>query len=525
MTSIFQDIKSKLGKLKYMNWFKYRNNRRVANNHISTTASTIDNKVKSSAEGQMPSGQNIEEYNSNKDCAYGDSNYSDTTETDTTDTDTDTDTDKDRDTETGANMKMVLKQEHSHNKYTINYFQLPLDIHNTDNTIARLNRELIIRKINIEQVQLDEVFENELRNCCETNKYITEQNHDIFKTKMRLLYVIIANNMHESLFDKKKKYFTNCSNFHLGVYHYENFIIRIDDSPVSFYSEKRVMNKGPYSNFNIIIPFFTYINKEPKKKTEDENKTPNSNVSENRSLSADTRSDITHTCNTYSEHLVQIYKTHNISFSVQPYIAQSDTLYDWVRENITYNQFISIYDIRDRFVIILFFKCVCLIEQLHLKNIVHGDIKPDNILIKKSADFNMYSNYKTFEIFLIDYGLSGTNEVSVGTGGTTPYCHPEFCNNYDYDNNDKYKWLTMKKHHDVWSLGIMFITLYTYGKFNYYYYKFPSYFFNSRGYVTDIVIDLIPNSRIKSIFQDILQPISISITDVKERLRNIIENM
>lgn len=521
MTSIFQNIKSKLNKLKHINWFTYRNNRRVSNNYISTSANTSANtttvtNMNSSTEGQIQSHINTEECIDNTYCANSDTTYSDTT---------DSDTDTNADTNAETVVSKVLKQDKHHNKFSINYFQVPLGIHDTDKSIVRLNRELIIRKINIEQLQLDDIFENELSKCCETSQYITEKTHDIFKTKMRLLYVIIANNMHEVLFDKKKKYFTNCSNFHLGVYHYENFIIRIDDSPVSFYSEKRVMNKGPYSNFNIIIPFFTYINKEPKKKTDDEDKPLDSNVSENRSVSTDTVTEITHTCNTYSEHLTQIFKTSHISFSVQPYIIQSDTLYNWIRENVTYNRFVNIYDIRNTFVIILFFKCACLVEQLHLKNIVHGDIKPDNILMKRSGDFNIYSNYKSFEIFLIDYGLSGTNEVSVGTGGTTPYCHPEFCNNYDYDNNDNYKWLTIKKHHDVWSLGLMFITLYIYGKFNYYYYKFPSYFFNSKGYVTDIIIDTIPNSKIKSIFQDILRPNSISITDVKLRLRNIIENM
>ena len=169
----------------------------------------------------------------------------------------------------------------------------------------------------------------------------------------------------------------------------------------------------------------------------------------------------------------------------------------------------------------LFYKCARLLQKIHAIGIVHGDIKPDNILIKEEPGFNINDPIKSrlFSVYLIDFGLSGKDNVGIGTGGTIPYCHPEFQNIRDTRRTDKYRWNVIKKKHDVWSLGLAFITLYIHRSFYNYYYKYPSYFFNSSGYVSAIVLGSIGNQSLNRLFIDILSYDSISIDEVCNQLR------
>jgi serine/threonine protein kinase len=185
-----------------------------------------------------------------------------------------------------------------------------------------------------------------------------------------------------------------------------------------------------------------------------------------------------------------------------------------------------LHELRNTFIIQLFYKTACLIEELHVNNIVHGDIKPDNFLIAEHDKFNIQHTVynKSFDVYLIDYGLSGIENKAEGTGGTTPYCHPEFRNTRDYKDTDNYLWGKIRKKHDVWSLGLSFITLYKYGKFNSFYYSFPQYFFDKNGYVTDHIFDTIANFEIRRLFRDILSPVSIPIYEVKLRLHAFIND-
>lgn len=386
-----------------------------------------------------------------------------------------------------------------------------------DISLFELKSRILDKNINIDNLILDDKFETELDRCCKNDNRIQEKNHDIFKTKMRLFYVIIANNIHNNIFHNKKTYNSLESKYHLGVYHFDNYIIRIDDSHHSFESEMEVVGKLKCNEPNIVLPFISYINvAEQKTVTIDET------MPDHLNCKIPTTQE--HGCITYSDHLNGLFVSGNISFSVQPYIKNADSLLYWVGDNITDSIHSNLFEIRNTFIINIFYKCACLIEILHLQNVVHGDIKPDNILFKELNNFklNHSDKNKNFEIYLIDFGLSGIENVSVGTGGTTPYCHPDFRNIRDIRDTEKYRWGKIKQKHDVWSFGLAFITLYIYGKFNSYYYKFPPYFFDCKGYVCDIVIETISNKDIKSLLKDILTPDSISITEVKERLNNII---
>ena len=380
-----------------------------------------------------------------------------------------------------------------------------------DYILYELKQLILDKNIVIDDLELDETFEEELNKCCENSgDNLPDKNMDIFKTKMRFFYVIIANNLHQRFFEVRKQYELSDTHY-VGVYNYDKYVIRIDNSYHCFESEKVVTDKIKISesiNNNIVLPFFMHIEH-----------TPHTNI---HTTTVAANEDVM----TYSGHLKQLFKTSNLSYSVQPYIKDTESLLYWIKDNIADNQnAIVMSEIRKTFIIHLFYCCVCLIEKLHSHDIVHGDIKPDNILIKELDNFNIShsNNYKNFEVYLIDFGLSGMNNKDNGTGGTTPYCHPEFRNIRDSKNTDHYKWEIIHKKHDVWSLGLAFITLYMLGKFNSYYYKYPSYFFTKDGYISNVVFDSIGNHYIRELFKDILSVDSISIDEVKRRLLVLID--
>ena len=409
---------------------------------------------------------------------------------------------------------------------------IPNNILNTDYELQELIKIITNSNINIDNVVLHKRFESKL----------AKHEDAIFKTKMRLLYVIIANNLYSSVFEEKKSYKpANKTYYPTGVFRYNDYIIRIDDSPFCFFDEEQVITALYKSTANdnddackhIIIPYFTYINMKKKANGNicdcDHDPCGCAYVGDNSSYCDEDAA--------YDEDLISgkfekeppnysriFYNQlrHNtISFSIQPYVKDTESLYTWAKDNIKDNVNINFAKIKFDFFTDLFSKCALLLQKLHSVEIVHGDIKPDNILIKENRDFNIndVSKSRLFSVYLIDFGLAGKNSVGIGTGGTIPYCHPEFRNIHDTKRTDKYNWAVIKKKHDVWSLGITFITLYMNNTFYSYYHKYPSYFFNSNGYVSTLVLDSIANPQLRRLFTDILSYDSISINDVCEQIR------
>jgi len=79
----------------------------------------------------------------------------------------------------------------------------------------------------------------------------------------------------------------------------------------------------------------------------------------------------------------------------------------------------------------------------------------------------------------------------------------------------------MNKKHDVWSLGVAFITMYIYRDFYNYYHKYPSYFFMKDGYVSSLIIDVITHDKLNRVFTKLLSIECIS----SEELCDILEHM
>ena len=447
-----------------------------------------------------------------------------------TDHKTDHETDHETDNET-ENNRLINNTTHE----TVAPPPSPAKMHtffNTDieDTLLTTDYELqtlitTIKRANIDVTKLilEPRYEEFLQNIPEIS--------DVFKIKLKLLYVIIASNLYWKMFEEKKEYRSSKTKHVLGVFRYNDYIIRIDDSPYSFINEKDVINalttKSPgwssstSSVNNIVLPFLVYTNvKRDIKNT----------ICECRTRPCDCTyldcadhhpkmNELTHEGLSYYNTL----RENAVSFSIQHYVKNTEQLYNWVKDNIgsyIYNQFSNI---QYPFFVDLFLKCALLLRNLHAVDVVHGDIKPDNILICESNDFNLNhsKNCKKFVVYLIDFGLSGINNDGYGTGGTIPYCHPEFKNIRDTNRTTKYNWKKQQLKHDVWSLGIIFITLYIYRDFYNYYHKYPDYFFTKDGYVSSLILDVVADSKLHDLFTKILSQEGISINEVCELLTSM----
>ena len=154
----------------------------------------------------------------------------------------------------------------------------------------------------------------------------------------------------------------------------------------------------------------------------------------------------------------------------------------------------------------LFIQLCAIIKELHELDCVHGDLKPSNIMI-------MTKNSQNF-VFLIDFGLSGIHlKTKHASGGTLPYCAPETENtcalnahNRRNENNAvfntkeyKYNWTVHNKSHDIWSIGLIFMSIYVFNKTHHYYKDYPYDFFNNSGYIPLKYFQLIKHEYIREV--------------------------
>ena len=194
---------------------------------------------------------------------------------------------------------------------------------------------------------------------------------------------------------------------------------------------------------------------------------------------------------------------HHISYSIQPFVFHSQTLDTWLKNeaNPTNAQIMQL--------------CIQLAEAvsyLHDLNIVHGDIKPGNTLVKKNGEND---GLFSLSLYLIDFGMSGNAETGDGTGGTIPFCAPETGNGVNAtksSDNDTYKWTKVQKHHDVWSIGIMFFTIIVFRKSYVFPKNYPSDFFDSTGHINPDYFDKIQNESMRNLFRQALLPATERIT-------------
>ena len=224
-----------------------------------------------------------------------------------------------------------------------------------------------------------------------------------------------------------------------GVFQTNNFIIKIDDQSDIFASELELVyriGKGIIYPYNIVLPYYVNI----AKKNKDKNRK----------------------------------KIKIMHFSIQPRIKNTIALHKWI--NLSDNRFYNVtYYIK---------MCITISKSIlfiHSHNIVHGDIKPDNILIELSTNTP----------YIIDFGLSGIHALSQGTGGTRPFCSPE-TNNTSNIKDDTYTWTKNNKKHDLWSIAFIFSTIIIFKKSYNYYSDYPDNYFTDNKYVNSYFLNRIP---------------------------------
>ena len=205
-----------------------------------------------------------------------------------------------------------------------------------DYELQELLRIINIYSINLEQLILEPRYETAIRNIPGAT--------DIIKIKMRLLYIIIALNIYRGVFEVKKQYHSAKTKQHIGVFQYNDYIMRIDDSPYSFINENDVITAlREIPETNIIRPFLVYINTKQNLKNE---------ICECNQENCD--------CKYYdnadnhpgmdelpkeSQRFYNKLRENSVSFSIQHYVKDTHTLYNWVKDNIgntIYTQFSTI---------------------------------------------------------------------------------------------------------------------------------------------------------------------------------------
>lgn len=393
----------------------------------------------------------------------------------------------------------------------------------SDYELQNLLKIMEYHKFDISNVTLEKRFEtmvNHIQN-------IT----DINKIKMKILYIIIANDIYRGLFEEKKHYNSIKIKQYIGVFRFNDYIIRIDDCPFSFMNETDVVQRmagiDDDQHSQIIRPFLIYTNIRHNVADNDtcECRKPSCDCIytdkaeeeySSSGITSDPSSDIARLC-------FDKLRENTISFSLQHYVKETVSLYSWVKDNMAIDIYHRFSVIQRTFFLHLFYQCAKLLSKIHSVSIVHGDIKPDNILIYEHPNFNINhpERCKNFTVYLIDFGLSGIHNDGVGTGGTIPYCHPEFKNIKDTNRSSKYNWKKLNTKHDVWSLGLTFLTMYIYRDFYNYYHKYPNYFFLRSGYVSSLIIDVITDTKINNLFTKILTVDCISSNEIITLLENM----
>ena len=97
---------------------------------------------------------------------------------------------------------------------------------NKDYELQSLLHIMNIRQFSLENVTLERKIEEAINSIPAAS--------DIMKIKLKILYIIIANDMYQNIFEEKKLYHSTKIKQLIGVFRYNDYIIRIDDSPYSF---------------------------------------------------------------------------------------------------------------------------------------------------------------------------------------------------------------------------------------------------------------------------------------------------
>ena len=223
---------------------------------------------------------------------------------------------------------------------------------------------------------------------------------------------------------------------------------------------------------------------------------------------------------TFDKKQIKVRRRDIRSIEVQPFLKNSMVLHKWYKS--------AFFNLKNHDFVIgsMMLTLARSIKFCHDVGLVHGDIKPDNILVTYDEDdlgtetdpasqsenveqtmssgtrnrlFNITGKTRNHcdipTVYLIDFGMCGHHEKDEGTGGTRPFCAPETTNIKvppPLNQNDKkarysepYTWCTLNKQHDIWSWGFILYTIIAYRDIYNVYEEYPSDAFDDSGYINE----------------------------------------
>ena len=305
----------------------------------------------------------------------------------------------------------------------------------------------------------------------------------------------------------------------MGVFKVDNrFIIKYDSyANLRLLKTYNRLGAGINDQYKIVTPdWYSFIQRNPYNNDNDiDNSVTIHTTNDNDSGSSDNECADDVADDNKKKNDGQMNADNLMTLEIQPMLQDSIVFHEWYR--------ITHFNTQDHDIIItnMMLSVAKSIKHCHDLDLVHGDIKPDNLMVvcdARSRDIHiMRRSHRVPDIYLIDFGMCGRDKIDEGTGGTRPYCAPETNNvnnvqevlTYNLkertrQNNgvkvyavsgDEYVWNKLTKAQDVWSLGLILFTLISYYNTYNYYSEYSMRTFDRAGFVRDCELADNPDIR------------------------------
>jgi hypothetical protein len=301
-----------------------------------------------------------------------------------------------------------------------------------------------------------------------------------------------------------------------GVFKFEDMFI-IKYSVFNDMHESKIYNDMPSRGINkaskVVTPIWYsfFENKEYKCKYENENVS-----SESDELDSDPKLFLT-LYDAFDKVTIKVKRQDIMCIEVQPVLKDSVVFHKWYVA-AQFNPKNHDYVIGS-----MMLSLARSIKYCHDIGLVHGDIKPDNLLVTYEEGENMDDNDNGNDdlikwrsvlkvdvtgktrnqcdipsIYLIDFGMCGYHEKDEGSGGTRPFCAPETKNiktspdpsegrksKYVSNSDSNYNWCPINKQHDIWSWGLILYTVTAFRDIYNTYEEYPIDTFETDGYINE----------------------------------------
>jgi len=391
-----------------------------------------------------------------------------------------------------------------------------------ESTIAKL-REIMLRYCG------NKVEKNTIENTIKNINNITIPDLEVLTSYEQLVSILVQlilhDNKHAAVFECLKTYRKST---HTGVFKIDNqFIMKYDSyTDLRLLRVYKILGIGINEQCKLVTPsWYSFIdhssvNSASVTADNDSGSDSSDNTDDTHNDDDDDIHDINEdtplTDTTEKSRNKQINTANLMTIEVQPMLQDSIVFYKWYKK--------TNFAMRDHDYIItkMMLSVAKSIKYCHDLNLVHGDIKPDNLIVINDLhsisnahdnadddhdDHLMRRNQRVPCIYLIDFGMCGRDNLDEGTGGTRPFCAPETNNvnnvkevlaqnlkerirknngiSVESAASDEYMWGKVTKAQDVWSFGLILFSLVSYYNVYHYYCEYPTRTFDRSGFIRE----------------------------------------